>query len=163
MSVRQRRIQLLLPVSPPSIMGTSQKKAIPRDRREAVKQSKNASQTRQCSSLGDWNAGKEEDSLPGPNFDVPRDLFRGTRKMKTRQVVHSLCNIISRHGVNTRGRTDVPGNSTVGPWNNSILVLLPFRPATVIIPSCRLPAGASSTELKMLPWVHLATCSHPTP
>jgi len=42
---------------------------------DAVKQSKNASQTRQCSSLGDWNAGKEDDSLPGPNFDVPRDLF----------------------------------------------------------------------------------------
>src|SRR6267154_1248070 len=61
---------------------------------------KNASQMRQWSSLGDWNAGKEDDSLPGPNFDVPRDLFRG---------------------------------------------------ATVIIPSCRLPAGASSIESRMLP------------
>jgi hypothetical protein len=51
-------------------------------------------------SLGDWNAGKEEDSLPGPNFGVPRDLFRGTMSEKTRQVVQSLCNNISRQGVN---------------------------------------------------------------
>jgi hypothetical protein len=72
------------------------KKAIPRDRRDAVKQSKNASQMRQCSSLGDWNAGKEDDSLPGPNFGVPRDLFKGTTRVKTRQVVHWLCNNISR-------------------------------------------------------------------
>ena len=100
MSVRQRRIQLLLPDSPPSIMGTSlKKKAIPRDRRDEVKQSKNAGQKRRCFSLGDWNAGKEDDSLPGPNFDVPRDLFILKERMsvKTREVVHSLCNNISRH------------------------------------------------------------------
>jgi hypothetical protein len=80
------------------------KKAIPRDRRDEVEQSKNASQTRQCSFLGDWNAGKEDDSLPGPNFDVPRDLFRGTMSEKRVQVVHWLCNSISRHCVNTRDR-----------------------------------------------------------
>src|SRR6267154_1647299 len=53
---------------------------------------KNASRMRQWSFLGDWNAGKEDDSLPGPNFDVPRDLFRGAMSEKTRLVVHSLCN-----------------------------------------------------------------------
>jgi hypothetical protein len=55
-------------------------------------------------SLGDWNAGKEDDSLPGPNFDVPTDLFRGTTSEKTRLVVHWLCNSISRHGPRRRQR-----------------------------------------------------------
>jgi hypothetical protein len=52
-----------------------QPKAIPRDR-ETVKQSKECETlTGQGISLGDWNAGKEDESLPGPNFGVPRDLF----------------------------------------------------------------------------------------
>ena len=104
--------------------------------------------------LGDWNAGKEEDSLPGPNFDVPRDLFKGATRVKRRQVVHSLCNTLSRHGVNTRDRR---------PWHPGRTIML-AQGYTVclkglIIPSCRPPAG----ESKMLAWVLLATCSHPTP
>jgi hypothetical protein len=75
MSVRQRRIQLLLPDSPPSIMGTGQKSDTSRQtRRGQTKQECEPNET-VCSSLGDWNAGKEDDSLPSPNFDVPRDLF----------------------------------------------------------------------------------------
>jgi len=78
MSVRQRRIQLLLPDSPPLIMGTSQKRYLETEEM-AVKQSKNTPPNKTGISLGDWNAGKEEDSLPGPNFDVPRDLFSEER------------------------------------------------------------------------------------
>jgi hypothetical protein len=53
--------------------------------------------------------------LPGPNFDVPRDLFRGTMSEKRVQVVHWLCNSISRHCVNTRDRR--PRQiERVGPW-----------------------------------------------
>ena len=76
------------------------KKVIPRDKREAVKRSKNASQARQCSSLGDWNAGKEDESLPGPNFDVPRDLFIGKMSSKKRAKWYIRYVIISHDAVN---------------------------------------------------------------
>jgi len=75
MSIRSRRIQLLLPISPPLVMGTSQKRYLESGQ---TKQECDPNRTRIF--LGDWNAGKEDDNLPGPNFGVPRDLFKEKRE-----------------------------------------------------------------------------------
>ena len=75
----------------------AKKIAIPRDRRDAVKTKQECEPNETVFSLGDWNAGKEDDSLPGPNFDVPRDLFRGNAKSEKRErLVHSY--VILSHG-----------------------------------------------------------------
>ena len=158
MSVHSRRIQLLLPISPPLVMGTSQKRYLESGQ---TKQKCDPNKTRIL--LGDWNAGKEDENLPGPNFGVPRDLFIEKRdEHDTWQVVHLLCKSYSRSYSELRPTTVVGGSCNGG---TGIL-----RPATVrskglrselVIPSCRMPASTLSVELKTLSWVLLATCSHP--